>query len=72
MSEKKKKHKRSLKNIQDKPYYTSTTQRMQTTETNSKKRSIKNQKESDKIPSAITKVEINITKKDKEKNELNY
>ena len=72
LSEKKKKHKRSLKNIQDKPYYTSTTQRMQTTETNSKKRSIKNQKESDKIPSAITKVEINITKKDKEKNELNY
>ena len=44
---------------------------MQTTETNSKKRSIKNQKESDKIPSAITKVEISITKKDKEKNEFN-
>jgi hypothetical protein len=65
LSEKQKKHKRSISNFKEKPYYTTTTQRMQTTETNSHKRSLKNQKESDKLPSSITKVEINIKKNDK-------
>ena len=60
-----KEHKRSLKNIKNKSYYTSTMQPMQTTDTNSHKRSLKNQKESDKLPSTITKVEINIKKNDK-------
>jgi phosphate/sulfate permease len=53
-------HKRSIKNIKNKPYNTSTTQTIQTT-----KRSIKNKKDPDKLPSKISKVEINLSKKDK-------
>ena len=38
---------------------------VQTTETNSHKRSLKNEKESDKLPSTITKVQIINKKSDK-------
>ncbi len=63
LSEKQEKHKRSIKN-KNKSYST-TIQTIQTIETNSHKRSIKNRKDTDKPPSKISKDDISFYKKDK-------